>query len=172
MRPGSAAVPPASSVCPDHPAQLVPPGRCPASDVHDDHRDQVSPDHVAQLTRGGTPGAPAAVARHGTGTHALMQQDGANCSFSDAPKITGSFELTVQSDGSVSGRLAAEGSGTRDVSCGDAGGRMNWHQKYVATFTGRVSNGRLTATGTLHNVNTTTLTGCTIAGHPSALHAV
>ena len=43
---------------------------------------------------------------------------------------------------------------------------MQWRQNYTATFAGRVSGGRLTGNGTLHNVNSTRLTGCTNAGHP------
>jgi hypothetical protein len=102
------------------------------------------------------------------GTHVLSQADGAECSFSDAPRISGSFTLTVQPDGSASGRLSGQGSGTRDLTCGDAGARMAWSQKYSATFTGRVADGKLTGSGTLHNVNSTRMTGCTNAGHPVA----
>lgn len=43
---------------------------------------------------------------------------------------------------------------------------MQWRQNYTATFAGRFSGGRLTGNGTLHNVNSTRLTGCTNAGHP------
>jgi len=107
-------------------------------------------------------------ARTVQGSHVLSQADGAECSFSDAPRIAGSFTLTVQPDGSASGRMSGQGSGTRDLTCGDAGARMAWSQKYSATFTGRVTGGKLTGSGTLHNVNSTRLTGCTNAGHPVA----
>ena len=45
---------------------------------------------------------------------------------------------------------------------------MNWSQRYTVRFTGRVDDGRLTAEGTLDNVNTTTLDGCTNDGHPTS----
>jgi hypothetical protein len=112
------------------------------------------------------PGGPQT--RTVEGSHVLSQADGAECSFSDAPRISGSFTLTVQADGSASGRLSAQGSGTRDLTCGDAGARMAWSQRYSATFTGRVTGGKLTGSGTLHNVNSTRMSGCTNAGHPVA----
>ncbi|MGI5130539.1 DUF6777 domain-containing protein [Pseudonocardia sp. CA-107938] len=119
-----------------------------------------------------TAGAPTArppappQARTVEGTHVLTQEDGAGCSFSDAPRITGSFTLTVLLDGSVSGRLAGQGSGTRDVTCAESSARMAWGQRYSGTFTGRVAGGRLTGSGTLHDVNSTRLTGCTNGGRP------
>lgn len=43
---------------------------------------------------------------------------------------------------------------------------MAWRQEYTATFTGRVTGGKLSASGMLSNVNSTRLSGCTNAGHP------
>lgn len=107
--------------------------------------------------------------RRSDGQHVLTQKDGsaADCVFSDAPRITGSFSITVQPDGSASGRMAGSGSGTRDITCGDLGARMAWKQDYTVTFTGRVSGGQLSANGTLSNVNSTRLIGCTNAGSPT-----
>jgi hypothetical protein len=114
---------------------------------------------------GPLPSAPPRVLA-ASGSHVLTQSDGSGCSFSDAPRITGSFRLTVAPDGSLSGEMAGQGSGTRDLTCGDMGGRMSWSQRYAVTFTGRTDGGVVRAQGTLENVNSTTLSGCTNAGHP------
>jgi hypothetical protein len=103
-----------------------------------------------------------------TGSHTLVQQDQPNCDYSDAPRIDGSITITVAPDGSLSGTMAGEGSGTRHLSCGSTGATMYWSQRYTVRFTGRVDGGRLTAEGTLDNVNGTTLDGCTNDGHPTS----
>ena len=103
-----------------------------------------------------------------TGSHTLVQQDQPNCDYADAPRIDGSITFTVAPDGSLSGTMAGQGSGTRPLSCGTVGATMNWSQRYTVRFTGRVDDGRLTAEGTLDNVNGTTLDGCTNDGHPTS----
>jgi len=103
-----------------------------------------------------------------TGSHTLVQQDQPNCDYADAPSIDGSITITVAPDGSLSGTMAGQGSGTRHLTCGSVGATMNWSQRYTVRFTGRVDGGRLTAEGTLDNVNGTTLDGCTNDGHPTS----
>lgn len=109
---------------------------------------------------------PPPQTRTAQGTHVLTQSDGPNCSFSDAPRISGTITLTVRPDGTATGEMAASGSGTRDLTCGEMAGRMSWSQRYSVTFSGRVDGGALHAEGTLSNTNSTTLSGCTNAGHP------
>ena len=102
------------------------------------------------------------------GRHTLVQQDQPKCVYADAPRIDGSIMITVASDGSLTGTMAGQGSGTRQLSCGSAAATMNWSQRYTVRFTGRVDGGRLTADGTLVNVNGTTLSDCTEDGQPSS----
>jgi hypothetical protein len=113
------------------------------------------------------PTASVPQVRRVTGSHTLIQQDQPDCDYADAPRIDGSITITVAADGSLSGTMAGEGSGTRHLSCGSVGATMNWSQRYTVRFTGRVGDGRLTAEGTLDNVNATTLDGCTNDGHPT-----
>lgn len=110
-------------------------------------------------------------ARTSSGSHVLTQQDAADCSFSDAPKITGTISVTAQPDGRVTGTLRGKGSGTRQLSCNGTTGTMNWNQDYSVSMSGQVSGGKLTASGTLNNTNRTTLTGCAQNGQPSACPA-
>jgi hypothetical protein len=114
------------------------------------------------------PTASAPQVQRVTGSHTLVQQDQPNCDYADAPRIDGSITVTVAPDGSLSGTMARQGSGTRHLSCGSTAATMNWSQRYTVHFTGRVDGGRLTAEGTLDNVNGTTLDGCTNDGHPSS----
>lgn len=102
------------------------------------------------------------------GRHVLVQRDQPNCDFADAPRIDGTIAVTVAADGSLTGTMAGQGSGTRRLTCGSVEGTMNWSQRYTVRFAGTVSGGRLTASGTLDNVNGTTLTGCTDGGRPSS----
>jgi hypothetical protein len=114
---------------------------------------------------------PAAIApqvQRVTGSHTLVQQDQSDCDYADAPRIGGSISITVAPDGSVSGTMAGQGSGTRHLTCGSTGATMYWSQRYTVRFTGRVDGGQLTAEGTLDNVNGTTLEGCTNNGHPTS----
>jgi hypothetical protein len=115
-----------------------------------------------------TPNAPPpAQARTSSGSHTLVQRDAPNCSFSDAPQINGTISMTVQPDGSVTGNMRGRGSGSRQISCNGTTATMNWNQDYSVTFTGRVVNGQLTASGSLNNTNRTTLTNCSTNGAPS-----
>lgn len=102
-----------------------------------------------------------------TGSHTLRQTDQPDCDYADAPRIDGTITITVQPDGSLAGTMSGQGSGTRQLTCGTVTAQMNWSQRYTVQFTGKVSGGRLTANGTLDNVNGTTLSGCTDGGKPS-----
>lgn len=110
---------------------------------------------------------PPAQARTSSGSHTLVQRDAPNCSFSDAPQINGTITMTVQPNGAVSGTMRGNGSGSRPISCNGTTATMNWSQDYSVTFSGRVVNGQLTASGSLNNTNRTTLTNCSTGGQPS-----
>jgi hypothetical protein len=64
--------------------------------------------------------------------------------------------------------MKGSGKGTRaGLTCGGITFDLNWSQNYTASFSGQVSGGRLTASGTLRNTNGTTVSNCKTDGQPS-----
>jgi hypothetical protein len=104
------------------------------------------------------------------GTFTLVQSDGANCTFADAPLTTGTFALT--SDwlaGTASGSLSGGGSGVRrGLRCGDVTGDMHWQQSYTASFSGSAAgaSGRVDLTGSLSGSNNVSWQNCAENGEP------
>lgn len=127
---------------------------------------------VGQATPTATPAPPptstAPQSVRASGRHTLLQQDQPNCDYADAPRIDGTITITVAPDGSLTGTMAGQGSGQRQLTCGSTTATMNWSQRYTVRFTGGVDGGRLTAKGTLDNVNGTTLSDCTEGGQSSS----
>jgi hypothetical protein len=96
------------------------------------------------------PGAPDPILIDAAGQTAVEREP--------IPRLGGTCDLVVDSR-----RVLVS------QSClGRRGRRRCGRQRYTVRFTGRVDDGRLTAEGTLDNVNATTLDGCTNDGHPTS----